>query len=218
MPNNKGIAKLAVVQAAPVFLDRAATVEKACSYIRQAGKEGAALVAFPESFIPAYPDWVWAVPPGEEETLNELYAVLFENAVEIPGPDTQALCQAARAAGVYAVVGITERSPQTSNGSLYNTLLYIDPQGSVMGRHRQAGAYRRRAPGVAARRRQHPAGVRYPPGQNWRPYLLGKLHAPGPLQPVRLGRPNLHCRHLGPGRGLAFHLAPHCQGRAGVRA
>ena len=72
MPNNKHIAKLAVVQAAPVFLDRAATVEKACSYIRQAGKEGAALVAFPESFIPAYPDWVWAVPPGEEETLNEL--------------------------------------------------------------------------------------------------------------------------------------------------
>ena len=137
MPNNKHAVKLAVVQAAPVFLDRAATVEKACSYIRQAGKEGAALVAFPESFIPAYPDWVWAVPPGEEGTLNELYAGLFENAVEIPGPDTQALCQAARAAGVYVVVGVTERSPQTSNGSLYNTLLYIDPQGSVMGRHRK---------------------------------------------------------------------------------
>ena len=137
MPNNKHAVKLAVVQAAPVFLDRAATVEKACSYIRQAGKEGAALVAFPESFIPAYPDWVWAVPPGEEGTLNELYAGLFENAVEIPRPDTQALCQAARAAGVYVVVGVTERSPQTSNGSLYNTLLYIDPQGSVMGRHRK---------------------------------------------------------------------------------
>ena len=78
--------KVAAVQAAPVFLDREATIDKAYELIVEAGRNGARLVAFPESFIPAYPDWVWAVPAGEEAILNELYAQLLANAVEIPGP------------------------------------------------------------------------------------------------------------------------------------
>ncbi len=53
--------KVAVVQAAPVFLNREATVDKACELIAAAGREGARLIAFPGSFIPTYPDWVWVV-------------------------------------------------------------------------------------------------------------------------------------------------------------
>jgi len=127
---------VAAVQAAPVFLDRDATVDKACQKIAEAADNGARLVAFPESFIPGYPDWVWAVPAGSP-LHAELYAQFLVNAVEIPDSATQRLCMAARDAGVYVVVGISERNTEASGSSLYNTLLYIDPQGQIMGKHRK---------------------------------------------------------------------------------
>ncbi len=57
--------KIAAVQAAPVFLEREATVDKACNLIEQVGKAGARLAVFPECFIPAYPVWCWFIPPAE---------------------------------------------------------------------------------------------------------------------------------------------------------
>ena len=129
--------KVAAVQAAPVFLDREATVEKACGLIAQAGENGARLVTFPEAFIPAYPDWVWAVPAGEAGTHADLYAELVANSVDIPGPATDRLCEAAAQAGVYVVMGLNERNVEASGSSLYNTLLYIDDQGKIMGKHRK---------------------------------------------------------------------------------
>ncbi len=129
--------KVAVVQATPVFLNRAATVDKACGLIATAAREGARLIVFPESFIPAYPDWVWTVPSGEEEVHNELYAELLENAVAIPSDATDALCRAAQQAHAYVVMGMSERNVEASGASLYNTLLYIDDQGKIMGKHRK---------------------------------------------------------------------------------
>jgi nitrilase len=129
--------KIAAVQAAPVFLDREATVEKACALIAEAGHNGACLVVFPESFIPTYPDWVWAIPAGEDGLLNELYAELLDQAVTIPSAATERLCRAARAAGTYVVIGLSERNAEASNGSMYNALLYIDPRGQIMGKHRK---------------------------------------------------------------------------------
>lgn len=136
MLTNKTI-KVAAVQAAPVFLDRDATIEKACDLIAAAGREGARLIAFPESFIPTYPDWVWAVPPGETGLLNELYGEFLAQSVTIPSPATERLCQAARAAEAYVVVGVSERNAEASGASLYNTLLYIDLQGNLLGKHRK---------------------------------------------------------------------------------
>ncbi|MGH2521365.1 MAG: carbon-nitrogen hydrolase family protein [Anaerolineales bacterium] len=132
-----GTFKIAAAQASPVFLDRAGTVEKACALIAEAGREGARLIAFPEAFIPTYPDWVWAVPAGEEGLLNELYAELLENSVAIPSESTEALCQAAREAEISVVMGLNERNVEASGASLYNTLLYIDAQGNVLGKHRK---------------------------------------------------------------------------------
>jgi nitrilase len=129
--------RVAAVQTAPVFLDREATIEKACGLIETAGRAGAGLIVFPEAFIPAYPDWVWAVPAGEADLHNRLYAEFLANSVEIPGPATQALCQAARRAGSYVVMGMSERNTEASGASLYNTLLYIDPQGHILGKHRK---------------------------------------------------------------------------------
>lgn len=137
MASLDGSFRIAAVQAAPVFLDRAATVEKACTLIAEAGAQGARLIAFPESFIPAYPDWVWAVPPGDEGTLSELYAELLANAVTIPSAATERLGEAARRAGAYVVMGVSERNAEASNATLYNTLLYIDPDGQLMGKHRK---------------------------------------------------------------------------------
>jgi nitrilase len=129
--------KIAAVQAAPVFLDREATVEKACRLTAEAGSQGARLIVFPESFIPAYPDWVWAVPPGREKILNELYADFLANAVEVPGAGTDQLGQAARESGAYVVMGVTEKDTRASGASLYNTLLYFSPEGTLMGKHRK---------------------------------------------------------------------------------
>jgi len=135
-PSNEPFS-VAVVQAAPVFLDRTATVDKACDLIAQAGRNGARLVAFPDAFIPAYPDWVWAIPPGEEGILGELYAELVDQVVTIPSAATDRLCRAAKHAGVYVVMGLNERNAEASNASLYNTLLYIDDQGAIRGKHRK---------------------------------------------------------------------------------
>ena len=129
--------KIAAVQAAPVFMDREATVEKACDLIAEAGRNGARLVVFPEAFIPIYPHWVWAIPPNQGRMLSDLYGELLEQAVTIPSPTTDRLCQAARQAGVYVVMGINECNAEASGTSLYNTLLYIDPEGDVMGKHQK---------------------------------------------------------------------------------
>jgi nitrilase len=129
--------RIAAVQAAPVFLDREATVEKACGLVAEAGARGAQLVAFPEAFIPTYPDWVWAVPLNERALHNRLYAELLDQAVTIPSAATDRLCRAAREAETYVVVGMSERNSEASNASLYNTLLYIDPRGEILGKHRK---------------------------------------------------------------------------------
>src|SRR5207253_121241 len=97
--------KVAAAQATPVFLDREATVQKACDLIAKAGREGAKLIAFPESFIPGYPDWVWAVPAGEDGLLGDLYAEFLASAVSVPSGATEQLCKAAKAANIYVVMG-----------------------------------------------------------------------------------------------------------------
>jgi nitrilase len=129
--------KIAAVQAAPVFLNRAATIAKACGFIETAANQGTRLIVFPEAFIPSYPDWVWRVPPQEHSPLNELYAELLEQSVAIPSEATDALCQAAKKAGAYVVIGVNERNSEASDASLYNTLLFIDDQGQILGKHRK---------------------------------------------------------------------------------
>ncbi|MCJ7765933.1 MAG: hypothetical protein MUP09_08350, partial [Thiovulaceae bacterium] len=127
--------KIAVVQAAPVFMNRDASIEKACTLIAKAGKEGARLVVFPEAFISGYPDWIWHIPPGDMRLNQALYAKLLEASVSVPSPATERLGQAAKEAGIYLSIGINERSP--SGGSLYNSLLYIGPDGGILGCHQK---------------------------------------------------------------------------------
>ncbi|MCJ7765454.1 MAG: carbon-nitrogen hydrolase family protein [Thiovulaceae bacterium] len=127
--------KIAVVQAAPVFMNRDASVEKACTLIAKAAKAGARLVVFPEAFIPGYPDWIWHISPGDMRLNQALYAKLLEASVSVPSPATERLGQAAKEAGIYLSIGINERSQ--SGGSLYNSLLYIGPDGGILGCHQK---------------------------------------------------------------------------------
>jgi nitrilase len=123
-------AKAAVVQATPVFLDRDATTEKACGLVKEAGEAGASLVLFPEAFIPAYPDWAWREPAWRDSRFTSR---LREQAVAIPSETTHRLAEAASESGAYVAIGINEIDGST----LYNTLLYLSPEGELVGRHRK---------------------------------------------------------------------------------
>jgi nitrilase len=137
MTNSKTKFKVAAIQEAPVFLDKNATIDKACELIDKAAAEGAALAVFPEAFVSGYPDWVWVLPPAQKSLINDLYQKLLDNAVTIPDPSTKRLCEAARQAGIYITIGVNERNSEASNSSIYNTLLYIGPDGSILGKHRK---------------------------------------------------------------------------------
>lgn len=126
-----GAVTVAAVQAAPVFLDRDATVDLLVGQIEQAAAQGARLVVFPEAIVPGYPDWVWRRPAWSD---RDWYERLYDQSVDIPGPATDRLAAAARQAGTWVAVGVNER---VRSGTLYNTLLYLDPAGQVAGIHRK---------------------------------------------------------------------------------
>lgn len=129
--------KVAAAQLTPVFLNKVKTVDKACDAIAEAGKNDAKLIVFPEAFISGYPDWVWLIPNSKGGELNELYLKLVENAVSIPDNSTDKLCKAAKAANINVVMGIHEVNSETSGGSLYNSLLFINNKGEILGKHRK---------------------------------------------------------------------------------
>jgi nitrilase len=129
--------RIAAVQACPVYLDLERTLDKACVLIDDAGRNGAQLVVFPEAFVPGYPMWVWFIPPGRTADLREAYVAFHANAIAIPSNSTERLCAAARAAGVAVAIGVNERNAEASDSTLFNTLLYIGPDGAILGKHRK---------------------------------------------------------------------------------
>ena len=131
------IVKVAAAQLSSVFLNKEKTIEKACKAILEAGENGADLIVFPEAFISGYPDWVWLIPNSKGADLNELYVKLVHNAVSVPDDSTRKLGEAAKEAGINVVIGMHERNSESSNASLFNSLLFIDDQGLIMGTHRK---------------------------------------------------------------------------------
>lgn len=129
------VVKVAAVQAASVYLEREASTEKACRLIREAGRHGARVIAFPEGYIPGHPVW-YHHHAATGHVANALAVELFKNAVEIPGPEIEALCAAARDANAYVVVGVCEKLPQTI-GTMYNSQVYIGPDGRMIGKHQK---------------------------------------------------------------------------------
>ena len=131
--------KVAVVQASPVMFDREATVEKTCRLIQEAAGKGAKLALFPEAFIPAYPKGLsfGTVVGNRTDAGRRIFQRYWENAVDVPGLETEILGKAARDADIYLAVGVIERDSQSSRGTLFCTLLYFGPDGQLMGIHRK---------------------------------------------------------------------------------
>ncbi|HEY5076422.1 MAG TPA: carbon-nitrogen hydrolase family protein [Acidimicrobiia bacterium] len=121
---------VAAVQAAPVFLDRDATIDKIGTLTKEAAGAQARLVAFPEGFVPTYPDWVWRTNPWAD---GEWYARWIDQCVDVPGPACAALGDIARENEVHLAVPVNERD----GGTVYNTLLYFGPDGVLLGKHRK---------------------------------------------------------------------------------
>ena len=124
---------LAAIQAAPVLFDRDASTEKACRLIEQAAEQGATLAAFGETWVHGYPFFAGTTPTV---LWWEAAAEYLANAVAIPSPTTDRLCEAARRAGIDVVIGVVELDKRT-RGTVYCTLLFISREGEILGRHRK---------------------------------------------------------------------------------
>jgi len=130
--------KVAVIQKPPILLDREATIAGALESIIQAQAQGASLLVFPEAFIPGYPTWIWRLKPGADISLSgELHARLLDNAVDLQGNHLTPLTAAAAEHHVTIVCGINEIDSQFSGTTLFNTVITIGPDGSILNRHRK---------------------------------------------------------------------------------
>ncbi len=137
MEENIKTVKVAVIQAAPVLFDKAATVEKTVALIREAAAQKAKIIVFPEAFIPAYPRGLSFGCVVGSRTMEGRYdwQRFYENSVMVPGPETAVIGEAAREAHAYVTIGINEQDP--ANTSLYCTNLYFGPDGACLGKHRK---------------------------------------------------------------------------------
>jgi nitrilase len=130
--------KLAIVQVPPVFLDKEKTIAKAVESIHKAAAENADLVIFTESFISGYPAWIWRLRPGADFGLSEeLHERLLSSAVSLASKDLDPLYDTARQHQVTVVCGIEERDGQLSQSTLYNSVIVIGADGSLLNKHRK---------------------------------------------------------------------------------
>lgn len=127
--------RVAAIQAAPVFLNREESTYKACKLIREAGTSGAKFIVFPEGFIPSHPIW-YHFYAGTSKVATKLSTELFKNSMIIPSKETDLLCEAAKDATAYVVIGICEKLENTT-GSTFNTQLYISPNGEIIAKHQK---------------------------------------------------------------------------------
>ena len=131
--------RAAVVQASPLLFDSDGTVAKACRLTAEAAEGGAELVVFPEAYVGGYP-WGLAFGTavgGRSPAGRRTWERYWGSAVDLPGPEIDRLAEAAKAAGVHLAIGIIERDSTYSHGTLFCTLLYIGPDGSLLGKHRK---------------------------------------------------------------------------------
>lgn len=129
----------AVVQASPALFDLDATLEKVARLTVEAGAGGADLVLFPEAFVGGYP-WGLAFGTavgGRSPAGRRTWQRYWEGSIPVPGPETERLGQAAADAGVHLCVGAVERDSTYSGGTLFCTILYFGPDGSLLGKHRK---------------------------------------------------------------------------------
>lgn len=117
--------RVAAVQAEPVWLDMEATTDKTIELIAEAATNGAELIAFPETWIPGYPVFLWSYPVYEQ---MEFVAKYHKNSPTIDGPQMARIREAAKNHQISVVVGLSEKD----GGSLYMTQAVISADGEML--------------------------------------------------------------------------------------
>jgi len=140
MANEYKTFKAAAVQATPVYksrpdyFDSRATLEKAVRLIGEAAAKGARLIVFSETWLPGFPYWSLSMTQGPEWA--NIWAEYLRHSIEVPSKETDALCEAAKRGNAHVAIGINERD-KSYEGRMYNSILYINSHGKIMGTHRK---------------------------------------------------------------------------------
>ncbi|MGI8387794.1 carbon-nitrogen hydrolase family protein [Robertmurraya sp. P23] len=131
--------RVAVIQAASVIMDKEATIEKTVHLIKMAAEKGAKIVVFPEAFISAYPRGLTfgtVIGSRSEHGRKDWYRY-WDSSIVVPSEDTNKIGKAVKEAGIYLVIGVIERDGEYSGGTLYCTVLFFGPDGTLLGKHRK---------------------------------------------------------------------------------
>ena len=187
--NQSDLLKVGIAQIAPVWLNRAKTLEKVIAYVDQAANEGCQLVAFGEALVPGYPFWIERTDGARFNSpiQKEIHAHYLHQAVQIEAGHLQALCQVAAQHQIAVVIGCVERTPDRGGHSLYCSLVYVDAQGIIQSVHRKLmPTYEERltwAPGDGHGLRVHRLSAFTVGGlncwENWMPLARTTLYALG---------------------------------------
>lgn len=126
----RNIVRVAAAQLNPVLDSATGTVDKVLKAIADAAREGAQLIVFPETVVPYYPYFSFVTPAV---SMGAIHLKLYEHAPTIPGPVTDAIAAAAKAAAIVVVLGVNERD----HGTLYNAQVIFDADGSILLKRRK---------------------------------------------------------------------------------
>lgn len=131
--------RVAAAQAASVWLDPAGTAKKVIGLLQQASEQGVELVAFPEAFLSGYPFWVMLGGGGRfgDPDYARAYAAYLEAAVDLDGPELRQIAEAVHDLGVFTFLGMGERGYRSGRGTVYCTLVALDPERGLVGAHRK---------------------------------------------------------------------------------
>ncbi|MEZ5427813.1 MAG: carbon-nitrogen hydrolase family protein [Pyrinomonadaceae bacterium] len=201
--------KVALVQKAPVFLNLPKTLEKAAAIAEESVRAGARIIVFPETWIPGYPIWLDEAPKialWDYGPAKRLYQYLSENSLQIPSPEFEFLQETARRNAAYLVIGVHERS----GGTLYNTTVYLEPDGNWKIHRKLTPTYTERlvwgvGDGSTLNVLETPYGVL---GglicwEHWMPLARAAMHAKGEV--IHTAQyPTVHERHQIASRQYAF--------------
>lgn len=127
------VVHVAAVHATPVFLDTHRSIDKLESHVAEAARHGAELVVFGECYLPGFPTWTGVLPPVAQ---HDLHKRLVNQAIVVPGPETERLGRIASRHGVVLSVGINERA-EHSLGQLFNSNLIFDAEGKLVNHRRK---------------------------------------------------------------------------------
>jgi nitrilase len=181
--------RVAAAQARPLWLDPAATTRKVVAWLENAAAQDVELIAFPETFLSGYPSWLEHTGGARFDDAGQkrAYAAYLEASVEMSGPELTVITEAVRDLGVFVYLGTTERATGNARGTVFCTLVAIDPVAGIVSTHRKLmPTYEERLVwgiGDGHGLRVHQAGAARVGGlncwENWMPQARHALYAQG---------------------------------------